>query len=293
MAGRIAVVRACEMFLPEDERICSDPYAIRFIDPATRQALEQNPLAFRTILAHIESMLPGISGAIVARVRCFDEFTLQAVQAGATQVLIFGAGYDTRAYRMIDLEKIRIFEIDQPETIRVKKENIREIFGSLPDNVSYVPADLDTVGPSIALEGSGFDPEQRTVVLMEGLVMYLSPASVDQLLAGIRDITPPGSSILFDYCPADDGTHSRAGWDTGRSAAAFVDQQGEPLKSGIAGPIDEFLIKRGFSGVRAMNGNDLRRVYFTGPKSGRTICGIYGIASAIVDHNGCTLEDRV
>jgi len=100
MAERVALVRACESLRAEDERICSDPYAIRFLDPAIRRVLERSPDAFRAILEQIESLLPGISGAIVARVRCFDEIVLEAAHVGTGQIVIFGAGYDTRAYRI-------------------------------------------------------------------------------------------------------------------------------------------------------------------------------------------------
>lgn len=84
--------------------------------------------------------------------------------------------------------------------------------------------------------------------------------------------------------PAQPGNAARTdpGWQAGRGAAAFAGRQGEPLKSCMKGPVDIFLVHRGFSGVRNFSGDELRRKYFVGKTVGRTICGIYSIASAIV-----------
>ncbi|MFA4860614.1 SAM-dependent methyltransferase [Methanoregula sp.] len=292
MAEKIAVIRACESMKPEDERICFDPYALHFLDPGTRQALLRNSGAFRYILAQIENQLPGISGALVARVRCFDEFVQQSTNTGYGQIIILGAGYDTRAYRMDDLKTIRVFEVDHPDTIRVKVEKIRKIFGTLPNQVTYVPADLEEDGLELKLADRGYDPTCRTLFLMEGLVMYLSPAAVDRIFSFTVKNSPKGSSVLFDYCPEDDGTGSGAGWASVRSATAFVSRQGEPLRSCVPGSIRDFLTTRGFAGIRNMTGADLRQAYFTGKNRGRTISELYSIASASVGTQTCTVGEE-
>lgn len=290
MAGKVAVIRACESMKPDNERICCDPYAIHFLDPGTRQALLQNAPEFRYILEQIENQLPGISGAIVARVRCFDEIALQSANAGYGQIVILGAGYDSRSYRMDALKTLRVFEVDHPDTIRVKMETIKKIFGTLPPQVTYVPANLEDCGLERILADSGYDPSKRTLFLMEGLVMYLSPESVDRVLSFIVNNSPAGSSVLFDYCPDDDGTGSGAGWNSVRSASAFAGRQGEPLRSCVKGSIREFMAKRGFAEIRNITGSDLREAYFTGKNSGRTISELYSIASASVDTQTCTMR---
>lgn len=287
MAEKIAVIRACESMKPEDERICFDPYALHFLDPGTRQALFRNAGAFRYILAQIENELPGISGALVARARWFDEISQQSANTGYGQIVILGAGYDTRAYRLNDLKTTRVFEVDHPETIRVKVEKIREIFGTLPNQVTYVPADLEEDGLELKLAARGYDSACRTLFLMEGLIMYLSPSSVDRLFSFIVKNSPKGSSVLFDYCPEDDGTGFGPGWASVRSATAFVRRQGEPLRSCVKGSIRDFLTMRGFAGIRNMTGADLRQAYFTGKNSGRTISELYSIASASVGTQIC------
>lgn len=289
MAGKVAIIRACESMKPDDERICYDPYAIHFLDPGTREALFQNAGTFRYILVQIENQLPGISGALVARVRCFDEFVQQSANAGCGQIVILGAGYDTRAYRLEGLKTLRVFEVDHPDTIRVKVEKIQEIFGTLPSLVTYIAADLEEDGLDRKLTDSGYDPSCRTLFLMEGLVMYLSPESVDRVLSFIVKNSPNGSRILFDYCPEDDGTGSGAGWASVRNASAFVSQQGEPLRSCVKGSIREFLATRGFAGIRNITGADLRQDYFTGKNSGRTISELYSIATASVGTQICTV----
>lgn len=291
MAGKVALVRACESMRPENERICYDSYAIRFLDPTVQQKLAQDPGAYLYIMGQIESMLPGISGAIIARVRCFDEIVRNTVRSGTGQIVILGAGYDTRAYRIKELGQVHVFEVDHPATIRAKKEKIHAIFGALPPNVTYVPADLETEEYGMILEKSGYDPRKKTLFLMEGLIMYLSPGPIDRIFSFMANSSPEGSSVLFDYCPHDDGKHDGSGWEAARRASEFVSIQGEPVKSCIMEPVDRFLSGRGFSGVRNFTGDDLRLAYFQGTNSSCTVCGMYSIAHAFVDRHACTAGD--
>ncbi len=283
MAGKVALIRVCESGKPRDERICYDPYAIRFLDPATQSLLIKNPGLSKHIMAQVEHLLPGIGGCIVARVRYFDDVIRQAAATGFEQIVILGAGYDTRAYRIEELGSVRVFEVDHPDTIGVKMEKIKEIFGSLPGHVAYIPADLETDDPGRRLAEYGYDPLKKTLFAMEGLIMYLPPASVDGLLSFIVHNSGRGSAVIFDYCPSDNGDGEGPGWETGRKASDFVMQQGEPLKFSIDGPVEEFLVQRGFCRAGNVASADLRRDYFHGKNADRAICGIYAIAYATIE----------
>ena len=93
-------------------------------------------------------------------------------------------------------------------------EKIKEIFGSLPNHVVYIPADLasDDFGQRL-LEG-GYDRSRRTLFIMEGVIFYIPPKSVDNIPDFIVKNSGKGSVILFDYFPQsviDGSSASEAG----------------------------------------------------------------------------------
>ena len=98
MASQIAGVRASETHLPEDERVFHDPYAEYFLTDEMRDGLRDLDKV-RAAISQYEQMMPGVNGAIVARIRFIDEYLLECIAAGFKQLVIIGAGFDTRAYR--------------------------------------------------------------------------------------------------------------------------------------------------------------------------------------------------
>lgn len=282
MAGKIAMIRACESCKPEDERICYDPYAIRFLDPAAQKYVSQNPESAWAVLEQIDGLMPGLAGSIVARVRYFDDVARASAGMGFRQIVILGAGYDTRAYRIDELKTIRVFEVDRPETISAKSGIIREIFGSLPYHVTYVNVNFEAEGPGRQLAACGYDPSEKTLFIMEGLLMYLPPEAVDDMLAFVVRNSGKGSAVLFDYSPYNTGNPADSGWKEGMDVTSFVQQQGEPLKFGIKGPVETFLAERGFTGIRNLSSEDYHRAYFTGKNQGRAVFSLLSFAYAVV-----------
>jgi methyltransferase (TIGR00027 family) len=283
MAAGIAMHRAHETQKPEDERICCDPYAFRFMDPAILQYAAAYPKEAQEKYDEMEKLFPGLGNSIRARVRYFDDFVEKFCGDGLEQLVVLGAGYDTRAYRLKGLnESVRVFEVDHPDTQAFKAEKIREIFGRLPDHVVYVPIDFESEDLGDRLLANGYSPAKKTLFLLEGLIMYLPPEAVDETLAFIRNHSGPGSEALFDYYPlsAVDGTDTRP---IAANIRYFTRQQGEPLKSGIPdGEVEAFLAARGFSNVRNVTGKDYRRMYFHGKNASRQVCDLLSFVSAEV-----------
>jgi len=142
MAEGIAIHRFVESAKPESERICYDPYAVRFLSPETMEAYK-DPVKAKALHERYERLFPGLGNSIRARVRYFDDFIKSAISKGLEQLIILGAGYDTRAYRIDGMKgKVTVFEVDHPETLQAKMVKTKEIFGSLPDHVVYVPVDF-------------------------------------------------------------------------------------------------------------------------------------------------------
>lgn len=283
MAEVMAMRRFTESGRPEGERICYDPYAVRFINPATLRAAAEHPDEATAKAEQVESLFPGIGNSIVARVRYFDDFVRASADAGIRQLVILGAGYDTRAYRIGNLNRdVRVFEVDRPDTQAVKIRKIREIFGSLPENVTFVPLDLGREDFGKLLAADTFDVSERTLVLLEGLVMYIPPAAVDDTLGFIVRTFPKGSRVLFDNYPRSlvDGT------DKGEVAAnirTFTRMAGEPLRFGMPdGEAARFMADRGYTNIREVTSSEYRRLYFHGKNADRSVSGYLTFVSAEV-----------
>ncbi|MDD2755230.1 MAG: class I SAM-dependent methyltransferase [Methanothrix sp.] len=283
MAELIALQRFVESALPERERICYDPYAIHFVDMEMLEFARKNPEKAKAMRENYERLFPGIGNSIRARVRYFDDFVRTSIDEGIKQMVILGAGYDTRAYRIEGLKcKVRTFEVDHPSTQDVKIRIINKIFGALPNHVVYVPLDFESEDLGQKLLEYGYDKSQKTLFVMEGLVMYISPDAMDETLSFIVRNSGKESSIIFDYYPKSlvDGTSEL---EAAKNIYNFLVQQGEPLKFGIEEEmLETFLTQRGFSRVQSITSEDYKRAYFHGINENRAVSSLLFLAHAVV-----------
>jgi len=282
MAEGMAMHRFGESSKNEDERICYDPYAIYFISPEIIEFGMKHPEEAKSLIEDTERCFPGLSSSIIARVRYFDDFVKKSIEDGLEQLVIFGAGYDTRAYRIEELkENIKVFEVDHPNTQSFKIQKIKEIFGFIPDHVVYVPVDFETEKFGQKLFDEGYDNSKKTLFVMEGLVMYIPPSAVDELLSFIVENSAKGSSIIFDYYPESvvDGTCKL---EIGNNIRNHVIEQGEPLQFGIdEEKLEKFLSKRGFKKIQNVTSEDYKKAYFHGKNGNREVCDLLYFAHAI------------
>ena len=125
----------------------------------------------------------------------------QAVQVGAKQYIIFGAGYDTFAYRQPSwADTLEIFEIDQPATARDKQERLKNANLVIPNNVHYIEADFTKEAWEDALlNHEAFDSNKISCSTILGVTYYLSKQTFETLISVISNLFPKGSSIIFDY----------------------------------------------------------------------------------------------
>ena len=282
-AEAIARMRANESRKPADERICYDPFADYFISREVLELATRQPEKYRAMVAQAEAALPGHVNSILARVRFIDDVVKASVGDGLEQLVILGAGYDTRAYRIEGLDRVRVFEVDHPDTQRFKKEKIREVFSALPGHVRYVPVDLARDRLGRRLDESGYDPLLKTLFVMEGILIYLPPSMVDQILAFIVSNSGMGSAIVFDYIPqsAVDGTCEL---EIAKNMSISVAAAGEPFTFGISeGALEKFLAERGFVKIRNATADDYKKIYFHGKNEGRLVNPLVLIAYAEVD----------
>lgn len=265
-------MRAVESEKPEDERICYDPYARKFV-PAWMFYV----LGFFIKSGYAEWRGPGVNGFLAARERYIDDTLKSFLEEGIQQLVILGAGYDSRAYRF-NLTGVKTFEVDHPATQEDKLAKVRAIFGKSPHHVVYVPVDFNTQSLEERLLEYGYDPALKTLFIWQGVTMYLSREAVDSILDFVVQHAGPGSAIVFDYLYRSllDGVQKQ---NEVANMRRYRFMTGEGLTFGIpAGMISSFLEERGFAEVKDVNAEDLKAAYCTGKNAGRAVVGGYGIA---------------
>jgi methyltransferase (TIGR00027 family) len=292
-AEGVAALRAMESLRSPQERICYDPLAKDFVGRGL-SILIRSRLARKIAFWVVERIAPGLAGDIIGRVRYIDDRVQLAIREGVSQLVILGAGYDSRAYRLPQPDiGVKCFEVDHPATQRVKTERIRRIFGRLPDNVVYVPIDFERDDLDRRLADAGFDGSLKTLFIWEGVTMYLTAEAVDRVLDFVATKSRGGSSIIFDYvhksfiddeCRARDDQDFRA-LERARRAYERIDRPitSEPFTFGIReGTIGEFLTARGFFPIEEVTGEFLRNSYFHGSNEKRKVLSICGFVHATV-----------
>jgi len=138
-AVQMALSRTIESMKTEEKRICYDPLAKNFLTPKYK-ILIQNKLLRNSVVKIIDQLFIGHHYYVVARTRYIDDFLQECIANEIQQVIIMGAGFDSRAYRFDDLNKITVFEVDHLATMVKKKENIQKALGSLPNHVFMFPS---------------------------------------------------------------------------------------------------------------------------------------------------------
>ena len=270
-AAQMALSRAIEARRPETDRICSDPIAERLVPSRYRALLAAAPLRAAAV-AIIERLFPGHHHYVLVRTRYLDDLVQDRARDGLEQLVILGAGFDSRAHRFADrLRGAPVFEVDHPATSRAKRARIERALGRAAAPVTYVPVDFDRDTLGDALPRAGYRAGVRTMFLWEGVTPYVSAAGVDATLELIRSTSGPGSSVVFDYVlrAAIDGACALRG---ARNEVDRMKQTDEPFVFGIdADEIVPFLTARGFTAVRDAGADELTRRYLHGARARRYV----------------------
>ena len=117
-----AGLRAAEWIYPQNQRVCDDQFARRFLGLRFKLIIRSRVLT-RIALWYADHVMPNVQSSVVVRHRYMDDYLRERIDAGIRQLVILGAGYDSRAYRIAGLaEKVKVFEVDHPDTLRLKIE---------------------------------------------------------------------------------------------------------------------------------------------------------------------------
>jgi methyltransferase (TIGR00027 family) len=132
-----------------------------------------------------------------ARTRYFDNYFLEAAEAGVRQVVILAAGLDSRAYRLAWPDGTTIFELDRPQVLDFKREVLEERGATPNAERREIAVDLREDWQK-ALRESGFDSSKPSAWIAEGLLIYLPAAAEEQLFTGIDALASSGSHVAVE-----------------------------------------------------------------------------------------------
>lgn len=257
--GAAALRAACARSL-EPARRNPDYLAEHLVGWRYRTLVRFGPLR-SVALRSVERRLPGLALFITARTKHLDAIVLDELRAGTEQVVILGAGADTRAHRLGDrLRAVPVVELDHPATGEWKRGRLRRLDGVLSPHVRYVAIDFGSQSLASVLESAGVARERRTLFLWEGVTPYLTAAAMDATLAAVTGFAA-GSSIAFDYL------YRAAVERTTPDAALLADylsRHDEPLGFGLdPDEVPGYLAERGLRAVSNTTGEALRRDHLT------------------------------
>jgi methyltransferase (TIGR00027 family) len=199
-----AAARAMGAREPDARARNPDWMAERLLGPEELALLGDHPLVAALAEPYANALqnpeMLGGARILIPRTRFIDDRLSAGIDDGITQVLILGAGFDSRAYRFADrLRGVHVFEVDQPDTQQVKIRRVMDALGELPRHVTYLPVDFRHDNLGDALTGAGYQSDRKTFAIWEGVTMYLPGNAVRDVLRWYAGHAAPGSTVVFDY----------------------------------------------------------------------------------------------
>ena len=226
-----SATRVVELYTPAERRLFDDPLSLKLLPPTWQ-------LLFRFMylpgLRHLllfarERRMPGTLGAILCRTRYLDDVLRSSLEQGLEQLAILGAGFDTRAYRIAGVDRIQVFELDLPGSVKLKRIRLERFLGAVPEHVTLAGIDFDRQVLGDVLKTAGFRKGRKTLFLWEGVTQYLSEVAVRGTLQFVSDV---GGAVAFTYVPQGiiDGS-TRPDWF--EALMSFARRAGSPFIFGL------------------------------------------------------------
>ncbi|MFE1322949.1 class I SAM-dependent methyltransferase [Kitasatospora phosalacinea] len=202
-ASRTAVL-VCQGRAAADGRAAvgrfADPVAVRLLRAEERTVVEQvragtPPQGWRERTGY--ESVRACAEVAVPRTVAIDEALRERT---GSQLVVLGAGLDTRAWRLANLARTDVWEVDHPASQQDKRARLAAA-GAEPAarSVHFTAVDFAADDLATALADAGHDPAAPTTWLWEGVVPYLTRAQVRATLAALAGRTAPGSALVLNY----------------------------------------------------------------------------------------------
>jgi methyltransferase (TIGR00027 family) len=163
------------------------------------------------------------------RVLMFDRIMEKYVDE-MEQIVLPGAGFDLIALHFTKGKNVKVFELDQVNTLNVKVETLKKA-GIKHDWITYIPVDYSNESWVDKLLEAGFDKTKKTLFLWQSVSLYLGADIVKETLRKMADLCVDGSIITQDFYSRAfaSGEYSKMA----KRYLSIIEKMGEPSKFGI------------------------------------------------------------
>ena len=282
-AGYTCFSRACAS-REKDERFRGPDYMAEIFLPALAKVILNVPVLRKAFMSKVAPS--GIYEYVIARTKLLDEIFLDGLANKVYQIVVLGAGMDTRALRFAGMNQgTKIIELDIEKTQRPKVEILNRKKVELPDELVFASIDFNTEVLSDVLINAGYQRDQQSLFLWEGVTMYLNSDAVNSTLSFIQKSSQKGSRVAFDYIFGSVLRQENKFYGE-KEIFDTVSQTGEGWTFGLEeGKVEELLTKHGFKMISHYTPSELEERYFRADDGSiiRRINGTHCIVQASVE----------
>ena len=258
-----AAVRAIETHRPGEDRLFEDPFARGLLKPTYRLIVDVMRVrrVREPLLAMRERQFPGAIGNLLCRTRYIDDALHDALDKGLDQVVLLGAGFDSRAYRIPGFDRTHVFEVDHPATQAYKRSRLKRILDAPLSHVTFVPVNFDRQKLDGAMRETGFRAGVRTFIIWEGVTQYITAEAVDATFRWVSETAAAGSRIVFTYIQKGilDGSFQTK---NAQRILSDLERLGEPWLFGLdPAELDRYLAQRGLDLIEQVGSSEYQDRY--------------------------------
>jgi methyltransferase (TIGR00027 family) len=264
----VAMRRAAHQIF-DNPRVFDDPIAMRIVGPGAEERLRSQP-------RFLNRFGRAVRASMAARSRYAEDQLERAVQRGAKQYVVLGAGLDTFAYRNPYAQReLRVFEVDYPATQEWKRQRLAAANVAVPSSVTFAPVDFEHQTLREGLRQVGFDVAKPAFFSWLGVTMYLACETVMGTLRFVASCAP-GGGVVFDYMVPRESLN----W-TGQlvhdALARRVARAGEPFRTFFSSEkLREDLEAMGFHSIENLGAAEINARYFNSRNDGLRVPGLLG-----------------
>jgi len=203
-AQYMALFRAVETTRAKSKRLFTDPYAIDFLDKDLQRVtkIAALPIIGRFIPRLIHKKGIGAISSGIARTKYIDDLLEATIKEGSKQVIILGAGFDTRSVRLNFLKTISIIEIDHPDTSNFKLAILKKSMEQLPPHINFQQVDFNKQSLNEIAEQAKINFLLPTTIIWEGVTNYLTKEAIHDTFNFTKQFISP-FNLIFTYIDED------------------------------------------------------------------------------------------